>query len=407
MNDAIKNVVKVSKWMKNGYLERDYEYLTKVGFIKSEYENPRLNLVISTIDKNKMYGGLSTAVKLYRYLAEYLEMDMRIIMTAESIKSEIMEQYPDFVCMESGQDSDAHKTVCTVDVCNHSRGNISVRKKDIFMATYWSTFYIIADVLKFQKEKYGIDNKLLYLIQDYEPGFYQWSTEFLLTDSTYKYGNTVAIFNSQNLMNYFKKLDYKFDEMVAFDPKLNETLLSYLHLTDKIKRKKRVIIYGRPNVARNSFLMIVEALNKMIEKYNPDSEWEYLSIGGNHKSIKLKNGNTLVAGGKLTLEKYAEILAESSVGVSLMCSPHPSYPPLEMAAFGVQTVTNSFLCKDLSSFSENIHSLDIVNFDTVADAIYAAMQQYVERKPVNKESEYLNLENQFVRVGESVKKIVD
>ena len=82
--------------------------------------------------------------------------------------------------------------------------------------------------------------------------------------------------------------------MVAFDPKLNETLLSYLHLTDKIKRKKRVIIYGRPNVARNSFLMIVEALNKMIEKYNPDSEWEYLSIGGNHKSIKLKNGNTLV-----------------------------------------------------------------------------------------------------------------
>lgn len=111
-----------------------------------------------------------------------------------------------------------------------------------------------------------------------------------------------------------------------------------------------------------------------------------------------------MAGGKLTLEKYAEILAESSVGVSLMCSPHPSYPPLEMAAFGVQTVTNSFLCKDLSSFSENIHSLDIVNFDTVADAIYAAMQQYVERKPVNKESEYLNLENQFVRVGESVKK---
>ena len=122
MNYDIKNVVKVSKWMKNGYLERDYEYLTKVGFIKSEYENPRLNLVISTIDKNKMYGGLSTAVKLYRYLAEYLEMDMRIIMTAESIKSEIMEQYPDFVCMESGQDSDAHKTVCTVDVCNHSRG---------------------------------------------------------------------------------------------------------------------------------------------------------------------------------------------------------------------------------------------------------------------------------------------
>ena len=40
MNDAIKNVVKVSKWMKNGYLERDYEYLNK----KWDLLNPNMKI---------------------------------------------------------------------------------------------------------------------------------------------------------------------------------------------------------------------------------------------------------------------------------------------------------------------------------------------------------------------------
>jgi hypothetical protein len=147
-------------------------------------------------------------------------------------------------------------------------------------------------------------------------------------------------------------------------------------------------------------------LNRLIEKYHPDEAWEFLSIGGKHKDIKLADGRVLKACGKLTLENYARVLAESSVGISLMCSPHPSYPPLEMAAFGVTTITNSFLCKDLSDFSDNIRSLDIVNFESVADAAYEAMEEYAEKKTVNKESGYLNLEDQFLEIGQLVQKVI-
>ena len=40
-----------------------------------------------------------------------------------------------------------------------------------------------------------------------------------------------------------------------------------------------------------------------------------------------------------------------------MISPHPSYPPLDMAHLGMLVATNRFGAKDLSTWHQNIHSL--------------------------------------------------
>ena len=71
--------------------------------------------------------------------------------------------------------------------------------------------------------------------------------------------------------------------------------------------------------------------------------------------------------GKLSLTDYAELLRRTAVGLSLMASPHPSYPPLEMAHFGVRTVTNSYTCKDLSKSHANILSLPDVSAERIAE----------------------------------------
>ena len=42
--------------------------------------------------------------------------------------------------------------------------------------------------------------------------------------------------------------------------------------------------------------------------------------------------------------------AGSAIGISLMVSPHPSYPPLEMAHLGMLVLTNGFGAKDLSTW---------------------------------------------------------
>jgi O-antigen biosynthesis protein len=58
--------------------------------------------------------------------------------------------------------------------------------------------------------------------------------------------------------------------------------------------------------------------------------------------------------GVLSWDAYLELLATAHLGVSLMASPHPSYPPLEMAASGLVVVTNRWGPKDLGALSERL-----------------------------------------------------
>ena len=55
-----------------------------------------------------------------------------------------------------------------------------------------------------------------------------------------------------------------------------------------------------------------------------------------------------------------------SIGVSLMLSPHPSYPPLEMAMFGMEIITNKYANKDLSKITKCIHSVDAIEPNNIA-----------------------------------------
>lgn len=70
--------------------------------------------------------------------------------------------------------------------------------------------------------------------------------------------------------------------------------------------------------------------------------------------------------GKVSLQEYARVMLESKIGISLMVSPHPSYPPLEMSSFGMKVITNKYDNKDLSGFNDNMISLDNCSAATVA-----------------------------------------
>ena len=78
------------------------------------------------------------------------------------------------------------------------------------------------------------------------------------------------------------------------------------------------------------------------------------------------------------MDPYGELLLTSAAGLSLMASPHPSYPPLEMAHFGLWTVTNSYTNKDLTQSHENIISIDSVDPVTIAFALARACGKFEE-----------------------------
>lgn len=80
--------------------------------------------------------------------------------------------------------------------------------------------------------------------------------------------------------------------------------------------------------------------------------------------------------GKLTLADYGALMLESAVGVSLMASPHPSYPPLEMAHFGMLTITNRFANKSWDKVHDNILPIDSIRPQAIAAALSAACARF-------------------------------
>jgi hypothetical protein len=56
-----------------------------------------------------------------------------------------------------------------------------------------------------------------------------------------------------------------------------------------------------------------------------------------------------------------------------MISPHPSYPPLEMAEAGLAVITNSFAAKDLRTRYPGIVSIDGLTPEALAGEIERAV----------------------------------
>ena len=87
--------------------------------------------------------------------------------------------------------------------------------------------------------------------------------------------------------------------------------------------------------------------------------------------------------GKLSLDDYAAALSESAIGVSLMLSPHPSYPPLEMAQFGVRVVTNGFANKDLGAEAQGIVSLRAPTPEAIGQTLSKLAEPWRNRRQVH------------------------
>lgn len=370
----------------------------------------RLNLLIPTIDRRHVFGGISTAMNFYKGLAQEMQISQRIIITDEMNPDTSLEGYEEYSLVKPGDESSERYQLLPYN----QRYNVTfpVSKGDIFVATAWWTAYCIFPVLKWQSETYNIPlNKLIYFVQDFEPGFYQWSSRFAYAESTYRSDYPViSVFNTKLLMNYFEEHHYEFFRKYYFEPSLNNKLYQYLQNNNQLRKKKQIFIYGRPSVARNAFELIVEALKRWAELQPDAHEWIVYSAGEKHLNIDLPGGTRIVSLGKLTLGEYAKTLAETYAGISIMISPHPSYPPLEMSTFGVKTITNCFENKDLASFNEQIISLKSYAPDDIAQKLLEICSSYdLDHLFVfdkEKNMHYLNHEDTFTEINQQIRDLL-
>lgn len=343
---------------------------------QSDFTQARLNLLVPALAMKHVFGGISTALAFFECLGKDIP-NLRIILTEQTtFEHSDNPQYADWrICSLGDADGYGRRIIPAGD--RHGQ-TLPVGPSDRFIATAWWTAVAAQHIQCWQRQAYNFDvsAKYVYLIQDFEPGFYPWSSRFAFAESTYhNTEHVISVFNSGMLRSFFEAEGYSFAHAYTFEPTLNKQLRSQLSRGIGIKKERRVLVYGRPGVQRNAFEVVVMALRIWVNR-NPDADWTFVSAGELHSPVELGHGKLLTSLGKLTIDEYATELGRSSVGVSLMISPHPSYPPLEMAAFGVRVVTNRYKSKDLSSLTPNITTIDAVSPNAVADAIDKCVQRF-------------------------------
>lgn len=348
-------------------IQRNFFETLRIMAVPCSSQRLRLNLIIPSLRASDIFGGIDTALKLFRQIIDAAagDVDFRIIVSDATVPSDVPEIVKNFHLQILGEETVERLTI--VDATNRIDKYLEVRRNDVFVATAWWTALNAFRLKDFQATVFGNSPKLIYFIQDFEPGFYGWSTKYALAESTYKRPDeTVAVINSEELDRYMHKY-YQFRERFLIPYTINATIQKSLVAVPK---ERILLFYSRPSAVRNCFEAGIDGLLLWARRY-PDlaAKWKVYCIGETFPAHRVGELQNVIITGKMSLEKYGDLLSRASVGLSLMISPHPSYPPLEMASAGIRTISNSYEFKNLSERSELITSIDFITPETIADAL--------------------------------------
>ena len=325
----------------------------------SVHESFRLNLIVPSVAGASTFGGIQTAIDLFRSMSRG-DVRRRLI-SVEPFDDAIATAFADFRVTDAADDPDDPSQLVSMGLrfgVDSGPASIPVGPRDVFIATFWPTALVVLDVRAWQAATYDVTpGPFAYLVQDFEPGFYPRSPSSLLAASTYcAPESTIAIFNTSLLQRDFHAAGLRFAAEFSFEPRLMRALRNVLTESHR-PRSRTILVYGRPSKPRNGFGLIVDGLRAWLAASPDAGDWRLVSVGEAHPDIDLGGGVVLRSIGKLSMAAYAELLRTSAIGISLMISPHPSYPPLEMSHLGLLVLTNRFGEKDLSTWHTNIVSL--------------------------------------------------
>jgi hypothetical protein len=334
----------------------------------------RINLLIPTIDLDHFFGGYIAKLNLARRLAE---RGARVrIVTVDPVAplprswTRTLESYSGLAGLFD-----------RVEVAfGREAQGLEVSRADRFVATTWWTAHIARDALRVLGGE-----RLLYLIQEYEPFTFPMGSLAALAQESYEIPH-FGLFSSELLRDYFRlhsigafasgaaagdRASAAFENAITAIPPPTARDLS-------ARKSRKLLFYARPepHAARNMFELGALALSKALAAGAFGAGWELYGIGtvAAGRRIELGGGHVLHLLPRSAQGAYASVLGEHDVGLALMYTPHPSLVPIEMASAGMLAVTNSFENKTAETMSEISSNLITAepSVDGVARALSAA-----------------------------------
>lgn len=324
-----------------------FESMEPLRVFRVEDAVPTVNVVTDSLGAGSLFGGVATSLILGSRLAARIGGRLRVVTRTEPADAAVAVK----VLRASGVPADLEIETLYAPPLTY-RG-VPVSSRDYFVPTSWWTALPTVTAV-------GPD-RVVYLLQEDERLFYPMGDEYIRCSELLNDTRIRVALNSHLLYRHLTEgpnpltgLDHR---SVVFEPAFPETLFYEDPDARSHSSKRTFLFYGRPHNARNLFWRGIEVLERSIlDGILDPAEWRFVLLGKDLDRVSLPGQPEIVVGENLTLDEYARYVRAAHVGLSLIFSPHPSYPPLDLAASGAVVVTNSFgqTKVDLSAYSRNI-----------------------------------------------------
>ncbi|HZU59712.1 MAG TPA: glycosyltransferase, partial [Solirubrobacteraceae bacterium] len=318
------------------------EKVAPLDLAPSDHAPTRVNILIPTIDLEHFFGGYIAKFNLARRLAD---RGARVRLITVDPVGPLPRAWRSTIESYSGLSGLFERVEIEF---GRRTGRLEVSRSDAFVATTWWTAHIAQAAL----QSLGREG-FVYLIQEYEPMTFPMGSYSALAEQSYRFAH-FALFSSQLLEDYFRRHAIGVFEPGQPDP--DSAAAVFQNAITPVappsaqelegRRSRALLLYARPepHAARNMFELAVLALAQVAEEGLFGEGWELHGIGGlgGSRRIGLAGGLDLELLPRTDQAGYARRLRDHDVGLALMCTPHPSLVPIEMASAGLLTVTNTF-----------------------------------------------------------------
>ena len=305
---------------------------------------PRVSIVTDSINRGSLYGGVGTAIILACLMAQARGATLRLVTRTERAQPSNLAG----VLSTYGIQLDQEVEFAFARFDDETT-EIDVHEAELFITTsWWTTASTMASVPH---------DSILYLLQEDERMFYPYGDDHLVCSQVLANARLRFAVNSNLLFDHLVASGLKNvgQNGLAFEPAFPPEVFSRREV--RAGGRRTLAFYARPHNARNLFYFGLEVLEAAIVRGIVKlDEWDVVLLGKDIPKVRLDGGSyTPRRMENLSWSEYAAFAGTVDLGLCLMYTPHPSYPPFDMAASGAVVVTNKFGIKqDLASYCKNI-----------------------------------------------------
>ena len=322
-------------------------------------------MITDSINAASLFGGVATAIVFSALLAKRLNAALRILTLDERPQTENVARVLGTHAInwtENIEFSFAGRD-------GGDRGRIDAADSELFVTTsWWSTWRTRRSVAP---------NRIVYILQEDERMFYPYGDEQLRCAEMMSAPEVRFVVNSHLLYDHLvaEGFDNIRDNGVPFEPSFPPS--TYFLEERRPRTMNNFFFYARPHNLRNLYFRGLEAISEAILCGVLDpNEWHLHIVGKDLANLTFPPGFAVSFLQNLEPDAYARMMRGIDLGLSLMYTPHPSYPPLDLAACGAVAVTNRHGRKtSLDGYSKNIlcSDLDVASLvDTLANGVILA-----------------------------------